>query len=220
MVNLYSKVLSLVGNDLLQIFGPSGSGKSTFSYLIMKNALELGKRVYWLDSERNLPESVVEALKTSYSSLTYVYTPVFSEVMNFARNLPQADLYVLDSLGFSVLPQYAEASMDERGRMLLKAVSLTQYFKIATYRFKALAVITNQPVSAFGKTGVSEEELHPFGDKSVYGYKSIWRTYIDKAGESETVCLIKAWRDRTFGRGKLLFKLKISSGGVDVECFV
>jgi RecA/RadA recombinase len=213
-------VLSLVGNDLLQIFGPSGSGKSTFSYLIMRSALELGKRVYWLDSERNLPESVVDSLKSKYSNLTYIYTPVFSEVMNLARNLPQADLYVLDSLGFSVLPQYAEASMDERGRMLLKAVSLTQYFKIATYRYKALAIVTNQPVSQFGRADVGEDELRPWGDKSVYGYKSIWRTYLDKASESETVCLVKAWRDRMFGRGKLLFRVRIRDGGVEVETLV
>jgi RecA/RadA recombinase len=219
-VDLYNKLLLLVGNDLLQIFGPSGSGKSTFAYLVMKSALEQGKKVFWLDSERNLSDKMIDELKAKYSNLTYIYTPVFSEVMNHARNLPTADLYVLDSLGFSVLPQYAEASMDEKGRMLLKAVSLTQYFKIATYRNKALAIVTNQPVSSFGKPGVPEDMLKPFGDKSIYGYKTVWRTSIDKTNESETVCLVKAWRDRNFGRDKLLFRLRITSAGVEYESFV
>lgn len=210
-MNLYEKLVSIVNADTLEVFGPSGSGKSTFAFQVAKDALSLGKRVFWLDSERNLADV------PQHEKLTYVYTPRFDEIMNWARNLPQADLYVLDSLGFPVLGQYAEASLDEKGRMLLKAVSLTQYFKIATYRNRALAIITNQPVSQFGKPGVPEESLHPFGDKAVYGFKEIWRTVPVELSETRTVCEVRAWRSRRFGRGKLLFRLTVSGEGVAVE---
>jgi RecA/RadA recombinase len=213
-VNLYEKLLSIVGADTLMVFGPSGSGKSTFAYMVALDALKLGRKVYFLDAERNLN------LEKVPDGMVYYYTPEFSAILNFARNLPQADLYVLDSLGYPVLTQYAEASMDEKGRILLKTVALSQYLKIATYRYKALALTINQPVSSFGRTGVSAEELHPFGDKAVFGYKEVWRTSVVESREGETVCEIRSWRSRRWGRGKLLFKLRIHGGGVDVECFV
>jgi hypothetical protein len=213
-VNLYEKVLSIVGADVVELFGDSGSGKSTFAYMVALDALKLGKKVYFLDAERNLNlEKVPE-------NMTYYYTPDYNAILNYARNLPQADLYVLDSLGMSVLPMYAEAPMDKRGAMLLKAISLMEYFKMATYRNNALAIIVNQPVSSFGKTGVSAEELRPFGDKSIFLVKEVWRTSVVESREGETVCEIRSWRSRRWGRGKLLFRLRVHDGGVDVECFV
>ena len=202
--NLFDKVYGIVGADLLELFGGSGSGKSTFAYVVALDALSQGKSVFWLDSERNIAE-VPQSEK-----LRYIYTPRFDEIMNYARNLPKADVYVLDSLSYPVLSQYAEASMDEKGRMLLKAVSLTQYLKIATYRNGALAIVTNQPISSFGKPDVSEEELRPFGDKSIYGYKEIWRTHLIEQSPSKTISEVRAWRSRRFGRGKPLFRITIS----------
>ena len=209
-VNLYEKLLSLVGNDVLELFGPSGSGKSTFAYMVVLDALKLGKRVFFLDAERNLNlEEVPEGLD-------YRYTPDYNVILNVARNLPPADLYVLDSLGMSVLPMYAEAPVDRRGLMLLKAVSLMEYFKLATYRNRALAIVTNQPVSSFGKQ-VSEDELRPWGDKAVYMTKEVWRTFLVGSRESETTCEIRSWRSRRFGRGRLLFRVVITDQGVRVE---
>jgi hypothetical protein len=103
--------------------------------------------------------------------------------------------------------------------MLLKCVSLTYYLKLATAKHNAVAIVINQPVSPFGKN-TPEDELPPFGDKSIFGYKEIWRTYLEKAGESETICTIKAWRSRKFGRGKLLFSMKISDNGVEIKSLV
>jgi len=209
-VNLYEKLLSIVGNDILELFGPSGSGKTTFAYMVVLDALRLGKRVFFLDAERNLN------LEGALDGLDYRYTPDYNAILNIARNLPPADLYVLDSLGMSVLPMYAEAPLDRRGAMLLKAISLMEYFKLATYRNRALALITNQPVSSFGRQ-VPEEDLRPWGDKSIYMTKEVWRTFLVESRESETVCEVRSWRSRRFGRGKLLFRLTITDGGVSVE---
>jgi len=51
---ILAKVKEIVGNDLLQIFGPSGSSKSTFAYYIAEEAVELGLKVVYIDTERNL----------------------------------------------------------------------------------------------------------------------------------------------------------------------
>jgi hypothetical protein len=209
-VNLYEKLLSIVGMDVVQVFGPSGSGKSTFAYVVALDALKLGKRVFFLDAERNLNlEKVPEGLD-------YRYTPDYNMILNIARNLPPADLYVLDSLGMSVLPMYAEAPMDKRGAMLLKAISLMEYFKLATYRNKALALVVNQPISSFGKQA-PEEELRPWGDKAIYMSKEVWRSYLTESREDRSVCEIRSWRSRRFGRGKLLFRITITDKGVSVE---
>ena len=215
-MNLYEKLLELVGNDVLELFGPSGSGKSTFCYLVSLDALKLGKKVFFLDAERNL-NLKQEELPQGFD---YRYTPDYNMILNIARNLPQADLYVLDSLGMSVLPAYAEATADKKGMMLLKAISLMEYFKLATWRNKALAIVTNQPISSFGKPGVPEEELRPWGDKAIYMTKEIWRTDVAESSEDRTTCTIKSWRSRRWGRGKLLFKLTITPSGASIEALV
>jgi RecA/RadA recombinase len=210
-LNLYEKLLAFIGFDVVELFGGSGTGKSSFVYAVALDALKLGKKVYFLDAERNLNVDETPA------GMTYYYTPDYNMILNYARNLPKADLYVLDSLGMSVLPMYAEAPMDQQGKMLLKAVSLMEYFKLATYRHNALALITNQPVSAFGKTGVAEEDLRPWGDKAIFLVKEVWRTQQVESSEDKTVCEVRAWRSRKFGRGKLLFRLTVSGEGVAVE---
>jgi hypothetical protein len=210
-MNLYEKLLAFAGSDVIELFGGSGTGKSSFAYAVTLDALKLGKKVYFLDAERNLNMGEVPA------GMTYYYTPDYNMILNYARNLPKADLYVLDSLGMSVLPMYAEAPMDQQGKMLLKAVSLMEYFKLATYKHNALALVSNQPVSAFGKTGVAEEDLRPWGDKAIFLVKEVWRTQQVESSEDKTVCEVRAWRSRKFGRGKLLFKLTISGEHVAVE---
>jgi len=210
-VSLYEKLKEIAGNDVVEIFGPSGSGKTSFCLALAVDAVKSGKSVYFVDAERNV-SSVPEGIK-------YVYDPTLDGILNYVRYAPRADLLILDSLGFPVVAKYAEASMNERGSMLLKSVTITSYLKIWTWRNNSLAVVTNQPVSSFGKD-VPEEELKPFGDKSIYGFKSIWRTYLVKASEEETVCEIRVWRDRKFGRGKKLFNVTISDRGINVESLI
>ena len=192
-MNLYEKLLELIGNDVLGLFGPPGSGKSTFCYLVALDALKLKKRVFYLDVERNLDLKEEEIPQ----GLDYRYTPDYREILDIARSLPQADLYILDSFGMSVLPAYAEAPEDRKDVVLLKAFSLMEYFKLATYRNKSLAIVTNQP---FKEPKVSEE-LRPWGDWAVYLAKEIWRTSMVESKEDGTVCEVKSWRSR-MGEGK------------------
>ena len=205
--NLFERVFGHVESDVLEVYGPSGSGKSTFAFLVAHSALKMGKTVWWLDTERNLSSAMVQALQ-SFNGFSYAYTPVFYEVVQRARNLPKADLYVLDSLGFPALSEFAVVDMNRRGDILLKCIAIMSYFKQACYRNNALAVIVNQPVSEFGKN-TSEDQLPPFGDKSIFAAKCVWRTYVVEMKPEQTVVEIRAWRDRRYGRGKVLYRLRI-----------
>jgi len=212
---LYEKLVKIVGHDVLQLFGDTGTGKTMFCLELMRETVKAGKKVVFIDSERNLNFDEVEKPE----NLVYYYSPELKDIINTCANLPKADLYILDSMGFPVVTQFAMASMKEKGDMLLKCVTLTHYLKVATWKHKALAVVTNQPVSPFGKT-IPEDQLPPFGDKSQFGYKEIWRTTMERTNENETTCSIKAWRSRKFGRGKILFLMKISSKGVEIKPFI
>jgi RecA/RadA recombinase len=209
-MSLFRKLIDLAGYDTVQVFGDSGSGKTTFVTQIAKDAVQEGKKVVFIDSERNInADSFPE-------NFTYFYSPRLADILNRCANLPAADVYILDSIGFPVVTQFSLADMKKRGDMLLKCVTLTHFLKAATWKNKAIAIVTNQPQSAFGKN-IGLDERNPFGDKAMYGYKEIWRTFLEKAGSTETICTIKAWRSRKFGRGKELFQIKISDDGVQIQ---
>ena len=208
-MSLYEKLKEIAGNDVVEIFGPSGSGKTSFCLALAVDAVKNGKSVYFVDAERNV-SSVPEGIK-------YVYDPTLDGILNYVRYAPKADLLILDSLGFPVVAKYSEASMHEKGTMLLKSVTLASYLKVWTWRNNSLAVVTNQPVSEFGKENVRPEDLPPFGDKARFAVKEIYRTDIVEARPDLTVCSVKAWRSRKFGRGRELFVIKISDEGIKVE---
>ena len=209
MEKLFERILNHVEYDVLEIFGDSGTGKSTFAFLIAYSALKSGKTVWWLDTERNLSSALVQRLQSFGNSFSYAYTPVFYEVVQRVRNLPKADLYILDSLGFPALTEFSVVDMNRRGDILLKCIAVMSYLKQACYRNNALAVVTNQPVSPFGKGNVSEDSLAPFGDKAIFATKCVWRTYLIETKPEQTVVEVRAWRDRRYGRGKTLYKIKI-----------
>jgi len=108
-MSLYSEVKEMVGNDTLEVFGPSGSGKTTFAIEVVRDALSQDQTVVYIDAERNIADPPED------ERLTYRYAPDLQSIVNIAANLPRADLYVLDSIGFPVVTQFALADMKRRG---------------------------------------------------------------------------------------------------------
>ncbi|RLI44947.1 hypothetical protein DRO69_06240 [Candidatus Bathyarchaeota archaeon] len=204
------KIHAIVGYDTFQVFGPTGSGKTSFALWLAHEFANSGLKVWYLDTERNLSKP------PEHENIEYIYTPVFDEIYNYVRNLPKAHLYIIDSIGIPVLAAYAESTMYEKGTMLLKMVTMANYLKIATYKNKAMALITNQPVSPYGKKEVTEEDLRPLGSKALFLSKEIWRTWIIETSPSRTMCEIRTWRSRRYGRGKKLFRIEITDHGVKV----
>lgn len=200
----YIVLRELAGEDVAEIFGPTGSGKSLIAASVALDAREDGKKVFYRDTERNLPKKVVEALGRDYS-----YDPRMSELLKWTdrvENLPKVDLIVLDSLGYPVLASYARMSMKERGEALLQAIAVTARLKEWAYVNHGLALVVNQPISEMGLQ--EGEEARPFAAKHAFAAKLIMRTVLLRGGkpdrEGKTLGELRVWRGRDMARDHLL----------------
>ena len=200
-----------VGDDVMQVFGDTGTGKSKFALEVAREAIAAGKSVYYLDTERNLTTEDIASLK----GCDYKYTPVLDEIDKIVQNLPAVDVVILDSIGFPVLTSYARLSMKQKGDALLKLIAIFGDLKIWAYRNNGVAVVTNQPESEFGKE--KGHIFRPFGDKSQFACKEIWKTEFEHRSPTETKVSIKSFRSRSMGQRSKIASLTITDAGVEVS---
>lgn len=212
--NTNSSLLELidqyVGNDVLQVFGDTGAGKSKFCMEAAQQAIAAGKTVYYLDTERNLTKADIDSLK----GCQYRYTPVLNEIDDIVQHLPAVDMVILDSIGFPVLTTYARLSLKQKGDALLKLIAIFGDLKTWAYKNNGVAIVTNQPESEFNKE--KGHIFRPFGDKSQFAAKEIWKTKIEVRGANETKISISAFRSRSVGYGSKIAFMKITGDGVEV----
>ncbi|TGC07409.1 ATP-binding protein [Methanolobus halotolerans] len=199
-----------VGNDVLEVFGDTGSGKSKFAMALAKEAIAAGKKVFYLDTERNLTEADIAGLK----GCEYKYTPVIEEIDSICQKLPAVDVVIVDSIGFPILTSYARLSVKQKGDALLKLIAIFGDMKNWAYKNNGIVVVTNQPESEFNKA--SNHVLRPFGDKSQFAAKEIWKTEIVDRKPVYTNIRISAFRSRSVGHRTKIADMKISSNGVEV----
>ena len=207
---LLSMVRGYVGNDVLEVFGDTGSGKSKFALTVAREAIAAGKKVYYLDTERNLTDADIKSLK----GCEYKYTPVIEEIDKLVQKLPQVDVVIIDSIGFPVLTSYARLSVKQKGDALLKLIAIFGDLKKWAYLNNGIAIVTNQPESEFNKE--PGHVLRPFGDKSQFAAKEIWKTEITSRNERETNVIIKSFRSRSVGHGSKIASMKITGAGVEM----
>lgn len=218
------------GPDLIEVFGPSGSGKSEFSVQVVKSAIEdADKNVLFIDTERNIGD------QDSISGADYVYVPDWHDIYAyvtrkesmlsdepFGENTTDSDtledgydVVVLDSIGFPALIQYGEyrvADDAEQFKVFNELQVITGRLKKYAQFNNALVIVTNQPKSELS----GEDNPKPFGDKSIFGFKEVWKTNKDSSRSTGTECSINSFRSRQAGQGKKLFRLKIDDSGTTV----
>ncbi|MDP2217480.1 MAG: AAA family ATPase [Methanolobus sp.] len=199
------------GNDVLEVFGDTGSGKSKFAMTVAREAIASGKKVFYLDTERNLTEADVKDLK----GCEYKYTPIIDEIDKIVQNLPKVDVVVIDSIGFPVLTTFARMSVKQKGDALLKLIAIFGDLKSWAYRNNGIVVVTNQPESEFNKD--KDHILRPFGDKSQFAAKEIWKTEIVDRKPAYTNIRISAFRSRSVGHRTKIADMKITGNGVEVS---
>jgi len=207
---LLDLISEYTGNDVIEVFGETGSGKSKFSLAVAQEAVKAGKSVFYLDTERNLTTKDIDSLK----GCQYKYTPVLEEIDNLTRSLPKADVVIIDSIGFPVLTSFARMSVKQKGDSLLKLIAIFGDLKEWAYRNEGIAIVTNQPESEFNKG--PGHTLRPFGDKSQFAAKEIWKTEIAGRTPDATKITISAFRSRSVGHKTNIAKMKITSQGVEV----
>jgi RecA/RadA recombinase len=207
---LLDMISSYVGNDVLEIFGDTGSGKSKFVLEVAREALVTGKKVFYLDTERNLTKTDVEGLK----GCQYRYTPVMDEIDSIAQNLPKVDVVIIDSIGFPILTTFARMSVKQKGDALLKLIAIFGDLKTWAYKNNGVVIVTNQPESDFNKD--KGHVIRPFGDKSQFAAKEIWKTEFVSRRPDCTKTRINAFRSRSVGHGTRIADMEINSEGVEV----
>lgn len=200
-----------VGNDVLEVFGDTGSGKSKFAMTVAREAIAAGKKVFYLDTERNLTEADIKDLK----GCEYKYTPIIEEIDRIVQNLPKVDVVVIDSIGFPVLTTFARMNVKQKGDALLKLIAIFGDLKSWAYKNNGIVVVTNQPESEFNKG--PDHILRPFGDKSQFAAKEIWKTEITDRKPAWTNIHIGAFRSRSVGHRTRIAEMKISRDGVEVK---
>ena len=207
---LLSLIHEYVEDDILEIFGDTGSGKSGFARAVALEAIASGKKVYYLDTERNLTKADIAAMK----GCQYKYTPELEEIKILVKKLPETDVVILDSVGFPILTAFADMTVKERGDALLAMISIFGALKKWAHRNKGFVVVTNQPESEFNKE--KGHILRPFGDKSQFAAKEIWKTEIVDRKPAYTNIRISAFRSRSVGHRTKIAEMKITSNGVEV----
>ena len=200
-----------VGNDVLEVFGDTGSGKSKFALAVAREAIAAGKKVYYLDTERNLTPADIAGMK----GCEYKYTPVIEEIDKLTQNLPAADVVIIDSIGFPVLTAFARMDTKKKGDALLKLIAIFGDLKKWAYAHNGVAIVTNQPESEFNKA--QDHVLRPFGDKSQFAAKEIWKTEIVDRKPAYTNIRISAFRSRSVGHRTKIADMKITANGVEVQ---
>jgi RecA/RadA recombinase len=200
-------IYSIVGNDILEIFGETGSCKSKFCLNIALEAISKKQSVYFLDTERNLNNNDISKLGKSYT-----YNPMFQEIIKLVENLKSLPIkphvVIIDSVGLPILTRYAKLSMKEKGDALLSLIALMGDLKEYAYKNNALVIVTNQPESEFNKQPGTIRQ--PFGDKSCFVVKEIWKSEKISSKENSTRASIKSFRSRTTGAGTPIFNIEVT----------
>lgn len=206
--NLYERLIQITGTDIIEVFGESGTCKTTFALEAARDAIKKGVKVLFIDTEKNIVNKP--------DGVDLVYFPSFIEAYKYILTIPRGyGLVILDSMGLPILGEFANMDMKSRGEVLLKAQSVSYALKKYSNENKAVVIVTNQPVSEFNKG--KDAVLTPFGDKSIYFYKEVWSSESLSSTPDRTSCAIKAFRSRTAGRGKRIFKLEVTNAGVEVS---
>lgn len=200
-------IYSIVGNDILEIFGETGSCKSKFVLSIALEALSKKQTVFYLDTERNLNNQDIEKLGRSYT-----YDPIFQEIIKTIDDLKNRSikpkLVIIDSVGLPILTRFAKLSMKEKGDALLALIALMGDLKEYAYKNHAMVIVTNQPESEFNKLPGTIRQ--PFGDKSCFVVKEIWKSEKISSKENSTRASIKSFRSRTTGAGTPIFTIEVT----------
>lgn len=218
------------GPDLIEVFGPSGSGKSVFSREIMRSlSNKTDKKALFIDTERNIGE--VDELEGA----DYIYVPDWHDLYAYVvgnegglsedpfganttgqRTLKQGyDMVVLDSIGFPALIQYGKyrvADDSDQFKVFNELQVITGELKKYAQHNDSLVVVTNQPKSDLS----GSDDPDPFGDKSIFGFKEVWKTVKKSTNEIKTSCGIETFRSRQAGKGKEIFTVEVSDEGVEV----
>ena len=213
----FEKLVEIVGNDLIEVFGDAGTGKSRLLGHIALEAQNAGKQVLYLDDENSLPNSIKSQLK-NYQYIGMKLDSIINIVVQIKNGF---DLICLDSIGYPVLVNYVELSLREQLRAIQKMILLRACLKDYAIRNKGLAIATNQPVSEYSIAMLPADEketaiLEPFGGKGAFISKLLLRTEPIEKGEITRIAL-KTYKARDLPFDKQIAEFVIGEDKTEIR---
>ena len=205
-MGLYEEVRQLVGNNILLIFGKPGTGKTTFCIELAKDALKQGKKVLYVDTEYGVSEDEVPC--------DMAHAPNLDELDKLIKSpevKKEYDVIIVDSVGMLIYPHMSRKGLKERSEMFLQRGAIMFTLREYAALHKKLIVMTTQP-NYFGEESGTELE----GAKYLHLAKEQWISSIVNSNPAMTLISISTYVSRKFGRGKELYRLRITSKGVEV----
>jgi hypothetical protein len=209
--------------DIMEIYGETRSLKTFTAYKFAVEKAKAGKKVMYIDTERNMTKEQIKELKDAGCGYACIIN--FDKLVNFITSkLPKGYNYlVLDSVGLPALGKFAVSSMHGKGQVLLNVQAILYALKDYCVENDCYALVTNQPTSEMNKTeyftynGKKHIELAPFGDKGSFFVKEIYRAIPVRRTQSETVVDLVAWGSRIYPKYKPVVRLVRRGTNLEVK---
>ena len=148
--------------QIVEIFAPNATGKTTLALHVCKNAMKMGKLVFYIDLERKLRESQVNMVRGfDRTNFNIVYPDTGEEAMNMMHELITdypGCVIILDSVG-GILPEVEDAEdFEKQSRALVARLCHKMIRKITgiTSRNKCVVVFLNHLTSTMAMFGKAE----------------------------------------------------------------
>lgn len=199
--------------DILEVFGDSGSCKTKLVVALALEGRARGKKVRFVDTERNLRKAEISALGDSYQ-----YIPDIQGLDNFCKKIPTApDIVIIDSIGYPILTEFSKMTANQKGSSLMKLIAWFGDLKDWAINNNKLVIVTNQPDSDFAKEAGYINR--PFGDKARFAAKEIW--VLERLGmkKGTTTSAIRTFRSRIKGYGLDVAQIEITDRGTNIKVF-
>ncbi|RLG21616.1 DNA repair and recombination protein RadB [Candidatus Micrarchaeota archaeon] len=197
---------------LTQIYGPAGSGKTNIALQALVNAVKIGKKAIFIDTEGSFNEkrlrqiaakSYEEVLK---NTILYEITS-FEEQDKVIKNLKRADFVIVDSISSLYRLERDESNVKEINRLMGKQMnSLLQYAR--TYDVPVL--VTNQVYENF-----DSGRVEPVGGDTVKYDSKVIVELQKNGGDGRRKAILRKHLFKKEGE-EALFRI-VGSGIVDDE---
>ena len=215
----YEKLLALVGNHTIEVYGDYGTGKSRFVHAVATESQVLGKKVLYIDTEGSLDETHVSELE-NYEYIGDDLETLVRRVEKAKQEKSQYDLLIVDSVGLPVLNAYARWTLDKK----LGAIQKLAPIMADTVRFArdgdGLSIVTNQRVSEFTRVSKKLDEdmpLAPFGGKIAFVPKLILRSEALTRDYQQTEFRLLTYKARNLPQNYEVARFTIDKTGVRID---
>lgn len=209
--NIFDRVMERFGPTMIEVFGHTGTGKSKAAMALALSAAKSGRKVCYIDTEKNVPPDEV-ALLTELGG-TYKLVASLKELKTLTHEelsgMGDFGLIVVDSIGMAGLKAIAcTSTKTHTGQVFLDIIAILAKLQEWLFTRDALVYVVNQPESEFGKS--EGHELREFGDKARFIPPHVLWSKLDRSTQAISEMTFTAYRSRSFGKGAPVFKVQVT----------